>query len=116
MLLALGGFAEARAWLLGLGSLMLFAMVYWLAFALRFDFRIPPEWFSVLLATAPWVLGIKLAVFYATGQCHGWWLHVTFSDLKALLGAALLSLGWWWRSTISSFRSRFPARSCSWIA
>ncbi len=92
-LLAMRVLDEARAWLLGLGSLVVFALVYWLAFALRFDFRIPGEWVEVLLATAPWVLAIKLAVFYATGQCHGWWLHVTFSDLKALLRAAVLSLG-----------------------
>lgn len=83
----------ARPWLLVLGNLVLFALVYWLAFALRFDFRIPPEWGYVLLLTAPWVLGVKVAVFYASGRHRGWAFYVTFGDLVSLVWSALLSLG-----------------------
>ena len=74
-------------------NLALFAMVYWLAFVLRFDFRIPSEWMLLLVMTAPFVIGLKLAVFYAIGQQHSWWSHVTFADLVALVRAAVLSLG-----------------------
>jgi FlaA1/EpsC-like NDP-sugar epimerase len=77
---------------LAVGSLVLFASVYWLAFNLRFDFAVPSEWIQVFLVTLPWVLGIKLAVFYTSGHYHGGWSYVSFADLVALLRAALLSL------------------------
>jgi FlaA1/EpsC-like NDP-sugar epimerase len=40
----------------------------------------------------PWVVFVKLAVFYHAGHFHGWWRHVTFADLVALVRASLLSL------------------------
>ena len=70
---------------------VLFALIYWLAFNLRFDFHVPKEWMQPLLLTLPWVLVIKLAVFYACGHYKGWWFYVTFADLVALLKAAVLS-------------------------
>ncbi len=79
--------------LLMLANLTLLALVYWLAFGMRFDFRIPSDWMLLLWVTAPFVLALKSAVFYATGQHHGWWSHVTFADLVALVRAAVLSLG-----------------------
>lgn len=78
--------------LLALANLALFAMVYWLAFLLRFDFHIPAGWLLLVWVTVPFVMGLKLAVFYAMGQHHGWWSHVTFADLVALVRAAALSL------------------------
>jgi FlaA1/EpsC-like NDP-sugar epimerase len=82
---------ESRTWLLAIAHLVMFATIYWLAFALRFDFHIPEEWVRPLLMTLPWVVAIKLAVFYASGHYKGWWLYVTFADLTALLKAAVLS-------------------------
>jgi FlaA1/EpsC-like NDP-sugar epimerase len=81
-----------RAWILLIGHALLFALVYWLAFGLRFDFDIPPLaadtfWLSVL-----WVLGAKLAIFYLGRQYHGWWSYITFADLIALVRASALSL------------------------
>lgn len=81
-----------RVWLLGAGHALVFWLVYWLAFQLRFDFHVPREyvvlfWFSLL-----WVFSLKLGIFYLAGHFHGWWLYVTFSDLAALLRAAVLSL------------------------
>jgi FlaA1/EpsC-like NDP-sugar epimerase len=69
-----------------------FAAVYWLAFTLRFDFSIPAGWMQLLVATLPWILAVKLVVFYASGHCHGWGFSATFSDLMVLLRASLISL------------------------
>ncbi len=81
-----------RVWLLAAGHMMVFTIAYWLAFALRFDFQIPEEFWGRLIHTLPAVLAIKLAVFYLMGHYHGWWRYVTFSDLASLLRASLLSL------------------------
>ncbi len=81
-----------RFWVLGLGHLATFALVYWLAFALRFDFHIPPESMKVFWLSLPWILATKFVVFWALGHYDGWWAYVTFSDLVALLRATAFSL------------------------
>jgi len=82
----------AQVWLLGFGHLVLFVVIYWLAFLLRFGFAVPPGSMHVFWLSLPWVLGTKLAVFWTLGHYHGWWRHVTFADLSALLRASALSL------------------------
>jgi FlaA1/EpsC-like NDP-sugar epimerase len=81
-----------RMWLLAVSHLALFLAIYYAAFALRFEFSIPSESMAVFRASLPWVLGLKLAVFFASGHYHGWWRYVTFADLAALLRASVLSL------------------------
>jgi len=77
---------------LGLMHLVVFSLVYWLAFVLRFDFPVPASELSVFWITLPWVLAVNLAVFYLAGYYDTWWPHVTFADLIALLRASILSL------------------------
>ena len=79
------GYFRFRVWLMGLIHLVVFALVYWMAFLLRFDFAIPPSAMKVLWDSLPWVLGIKFVVFLIAGQYQGWWTYVTFSDLIALV-------------------------------
>ncbi|MBM4088540.1 MAG: polysaccharide biosynthesis protein [Planctomycetes bacterium] len=86
------GFTSWRLWILGFAHLMLFALIYLLAFMLRFEFAIPPNNVDMLLNSLVWVLPTKLLIFYLGGHYHGWWRYVTFSDLRALLRASVLSL------------------------
>ena len=81
-----------RVWWLAAGHGAIFAIAYWLAFALRFDFVIPDHQLRQLTASLPTILMIKLAVFYLMGHLHGWWRYVTFADLIALMKASMLSL------------------------
>jgi len=81
-----------RAWLLGMGHCGLFVLVFWLAFALRFDFHVPPNMVDVFWMSLPLLLVVKLSIFYFSGHYHGWWRYVTFADLAALLRASILSL------------------------
>lgn len=83
--------ARQRVLLLFLAHLALFALTYATAFALRFDFAVPADMRLLCWQTLPWVLGLKLVVFYRFGSFHGWWRYVTFTDLAVLLRAALLS-------------------------
>ena len=80
-----------RVGLLAIGHFACFSLVYWLAFAMRFDFEIPAGQMQIFLMSLPWLLAVKLVVFYGSGHYHGWWSYVTFSDLVALLRAAVLS-------------------------
>jgi len=84
--------STTRMWLLAVGHLVLFLAIYYAAFTLRFEFSIPADSMTVFWASLPWVLGLKLVVFFASGHYHGWWRYVTFADLAALLRASVASL------------------------
>ena len=77
--------------MLGLVHLALFLAIYWLAFLLRFGFVVPLHSKEIFWLSQPWVIGVKVTVFYLLGHYHGWWRHVTIADLAALLRASALS-------------------------
>ena len=79
-----------RVWLLAAAHTALFAMTYWVAYQLRFEFNIPETLLAIFWSTMPWILALKLAVFAITGQLHGWWRYVTFGDLVALARSCLI--------------------------
>lgn len=70
---------------------LVFGFAYWAAFLLRFDFAVPPPMHTLFLESLPWVVLVKLGVFYRLGSFRGWWRHVTFADLVLLMRAAVLS-------------------------
>jgi len=70
---------------MALVHVLVFALVYWMAFLLRFDFAIPASEIQAFWGTLPWVLGIKFFVFLIARQYDGWWTYVTFGDLVALV-------------------------------
>ncbi|MDI9442719.1 MAG: nucleoside-diphosphate sugar epimerase/dehydratase [Planctomycetota bacterium] len=78
--------------LLAVGHAVLFCLIYALAFELRFGFEVELRSLTVFVSSLPVVVGAKLLIFYATGHFHGWWRHVTFSDLTALARASLAAL------------------------
>lgn len=80
-----------RFWLLALVHAVLFAGIYWAAFLVRFDALIPEEHYRVFWSTLPFVVVLKLLIFYFSGHYHGWWRYVTFADLAALLRACFYS-------------------------
>lgn len=86
-----GRLLAGRVWLLGLAHLALFALIYWMAFVLRFDFAVPVDFQERFEYSLPWVLVLKLVVFFVLGHYEGWWSYVTFADLVALVRAAILS-------------------------
>ena len=83
--------AAERVWLLGLAHLAVFALIYWLAFALRFNFAVPEEEMHRFWLSLPGVLAAKMLVFFLLGHFHRWWSYVTFADLVALVWACVLA-------------------------
>ena len=80
-----------RVWLLAFVHLAAFALVYWVAFLIRFDFAVPDEYVQLFWTTLPWVLLIKFWVFLLWGHYEGWWVYVTFADLTALVRSSLVA-------------------------
>lgn len=64
-----------------------------LAYGLRFDFDLLPSYKAQLTASVPWVLGITLAAYHASGVYSGFWEHYGIRDVvqfgKAAAGATL---------------------------
>lgn len=90
-----------RVFLLVMGHLGVFCVIFYLAMLLRYEttsvFRItmqhsPDQVVSLLAFGLPFVAVAKLLVFYCMGNFHGWWRYVTFSDLVSLGKAATVSL------------------------
>jgi FlaA1/EpsC-like NDP-sugar epimerase len=80
-----------RLWFVVGINLVLIPLGYLAAYALRFDFSIPPKYLAVWLNTLPFLLTSRLAVFWGFGLHKGWWRHVGLYELVALLQAATVS-------------------------
>ena len=70
---------------------LLVPLAYFAAYVIRFDFRVPPAELRVFLATLPYMLAIRLAVFAKYGLFRGYWRHVGLRDLVDLGVATTLS-------------------------
>ncbi len=84
------GFHVRRALVVAL-QLLLVAVSYWLAFALRFDFRIPPSDLITFWTTLAPLLLMRASAFAYYQLYSGWWRYVGMRDLYALLKAVLSS-------------------------
>jgi FlaA1/EpsC-like NDP-sugar epimerase len=71
--------------------LLLLPLGYYAAYALRFDFRVPPEYTQLFWRTLPFVVVLRLACFAVFGLFRGWWRHVGMRDLVDLFRATTLS-------------------------
>jgi FlaA1/EpsC-like NDP-sugar epimerase len=68
-----------------------FAVIYPVAYLIRFEGAVPPQALSLALATLPLVVVIKLVIFLGMGSHRGGWCYPTFSDLITLAEAATLA-------------------------
>ncbi|MBE2213407.1 MAG: polysaccharide biosynthesis protein [Opitutaceae bacterium] len=89
-----------QIYLLGAYALGLTACL-WLAFQVRFDFNVPPEYLARAWLIFGGMIGTKLILLFAFGQFGSLLSYFGFHDLAKLLftciGAALLALGvWFW--------------------
>jgi FlaA1/EpsC-like NDP-sugar epimerase len=90
--------AARQAYLLGCYSVGL-AISYWLAFHLRFDFAIPPQFLEHYYLSIAVTVGVKLLLLLLFGQFGSLLSYFGFHDLGKILAvcslAAALSLGVW---------------------
>src|SRR5689334_12232345 len=72
-------------------NVVLIPLAYFAAYAVRFDFAVPPVEVARFWATLPYLFALRVAVFYLFGLYRGYWKHVSLRDLLDLLGAVSLS-------------------------
>ena len=69
------------------------ALAWYLAFALRFDFRIPDRYDNLIAKTIFLVVALKIGVFVLSGFYNHWWRYVSTRDMwSAARGVVLASL------------------------
>ena len=76
--------------LIGMHSL-LFCLVYWCAFLMRFSLIVPARYVELYSISVLPVVAVKLVVFYALHSFYGWWRHVNFSDLISLVRSSAVA-------------------------
>src|SRR5882672_9205488 len=85
-----GSLMASRIFIVVFEALLVIA-TYYTAFLLRLDFSPDAQSRTIFLVSLPWVLIIKLVVFYAYGLLKGWWRYAGMSDLVAITKASLTS-------------------------
>jgi FlaA1/EpsC-like NDP-sugar epimerase len=69
----------------------LVALAWYLAFALRFDFTIPPRYQDLLAQTILVVVGLKICVFVLSGFYNHWWRYVSIRDMWSIARGVVLA-------------------------
>jgi FlaA1/EpsC-like NDP-sugar epimerase len=70
---------------------VLIVLANYLAWSLRFDGTVPPEFVVTMVGTLPWLLGIRLATFVPFGLYGGLWRYTGVWDLWRILLAVFTS-------------------------
>ncbi len=71
--------------------IVLITTAYAVAYALRFDFQIPPKALAQLFATLPYLLVLRLVAFDLVGLHRTYWRHVGLRELLAIATAVTSS-------------------------
>ena len=72
-------------------QVLIIAAAFLLAFSIRFDFSIPPQYWPLIGKLLPPLLLIKMVCFWKTGLFRGWWRYVSMPDLVQILKGNLLA-------------------------
>jgi len=85
--------SAARVALLAILHALIFTFCYPLAWLVRFEFKIPAAYVSVVTNTLFWVVGIELAIGVLFGFYRGWWRYVGINDVLRLAAGCTTTLG-----------------------
>ena len=78
----LGRIPRTLVWVAQIG---IFAVSAVLAFLLRFDLRMPPEYLRYLVYALPIWIVVKTVVFRVANLDRGWWQYVSVTDLVRIV-------------------------------
>jgi FlaA1/EpsC-like NDP-sugar epimerase len=82
-----------RATLAFLHDLMATSLAWMLAYYLRFNLELPPNFAAEMWHTLVWVLPLQSIGFWYFGLYRGMWRYASINDLKRILKAVLLVAG-----------------------
>ncbi|TBV83330.1 MAG: polysaccharide biosynthesis protein [Desulfobulbaceae bacterium] len=84
-------------WIILGADILLVIAAHLLAYGIRFDFVLGERWWGQIWAVLPWLLPMKIAVFYFFGLYRGMWRYASLTDLlnisKAVVVSSLLAMG-----------------------
>jgi len=72
-------------------NLFLVSLSYYVAYLLRFDCNLPVDHLKVFFKTLPFLIFVKLLVFYYFGLFRGLWRYVSIYDLEQIIKANVVS-------------------------
>jgi FlaA1/EpsC-like NDP-sugar epimerase len=72
-----------------LGTLFLIILSYYIAFLMRFDGRMPEQYYNIFVKTLPILILVKIIVFYFFKLFQGIWKYVSVYDLENIIKANL---------------------------
>ena len=78
--------------ILGIDVALVFAS-YGLSYLIRFEGDIPPEQMALLAQTLPWIVPLKIALFWWVGLYRGMWRYTSIADLINIIKAAVIAAG-----------------------
>jgi FlaA1/EpsC-like NDP-sugar epimerase len=82
---------RARRVLVVVLHLLLIPVAYAAAWALRFDFAVPPHAWALFRDTVVYLVPLRMVTFLLFGLHRGWWRHAGLTDLVSLVKAVSLS-------------------------
>ncbi len=92
-------------------DLVLFAMAFVGAYLLRFDFTLEPFYRNQILQLLPFLLPVKILIFFLLGMYRGMWRYTSLNDLWRLVQASLLAMLFYISATLYIYGSHGIPRS-----
>lgn len=84
-------FPSWRTWTVFSHDVIVAFLAWYLAYLLRFNFSIPPEFTRGMWQTALWVVPLQAALFVWFGLYRGIWRFASLPDLKRMLKAVAIA-------------------------
>jgi len=78
-------------YLLVLADSILFVASLFLAYAVRFAFSIPNSQCRYILMVLPWIISVKLVIFFLMGAYRGMWRYISLTDVQCLAKASFMA-------------------------
>ncbi len=66
-------------------------VAWWIAYLLRFNFELPPDFRDELMQTMVWVVPLQAMVFWAFSLYRGIWRFASVADLRRILFAVIVA-------------------------
>ncbi len=87
----LTGFLKYRRALIVASHIVLIVGSYWFSFLIHYDFSLNSSATGLMLRTLPFLLLIKISIFYFLGLFYGFWRYVTMNDIWQIFKANAVS-------------------------
>jgi len=85
-------YKSIHLWFLLLADLGTFALSLYLAFAMRFDLKIPPDQLANFKTALPIFIATKLIAFYLFNRYRGMWRYTSIVDLVSIIQASFSAM------------------------